>query len=183
MSTLKAVFIATCVAAVGAACASTTKASPQPRTTKPSTTSSTSTPVASGIATAHIQVPAFIRSGSTVTATLVVDNPGEQFDAFVRNPVVHCAPRWTIALVSGTIPADPILSTTCQHQGLVFHPGENRLAVKLIARYPRCNRPRFPRCVGTPPEPPPLPRGRYRAVLAGDLPWLPNARPVQVEIT
>ena len=176
------------VAVLAAGCASSSKgAGPATSSTvAPTTNGSTSTsmPTTLPLFVTRIEIRPSVVGGSEVTATLVVRNEsGKAVDLLSTNGNVRCTPKWTIALGNAHIPADVSFAKECGSKPLVVRPGENRFQVKVLARYSSCDSPGKPACVGIQRRPPPLPPGRYDAVLVGGLPRLPKPVPVPVQVT
>jgi hypothetical protein len=101
----------------------------------------------------------------------------------------HCRPPYAVVVTNHQFPPEIAFSADCPASPFIIKPGENRLAVTVLTRYPGCSEvasqatSRFPVCLHGRQVLPPLPSGRYDAVLVGDgqLP-LPAPPPVPVTL-
>jgi len=162
-------------------------------------TSPTSAPAASTTTTSRptikrkpfvvsIELPSNVMvAGSELRGHLVIDN---NTGAVVKLPRGNggCTPQWTVSLGNDKIPPIEAFPAMCGLRKLVLRPGQNSLPFTLLARYDHCggtgpNGPLKPACIGSPPQPPPLPADDYRAILTGTLGGLPTPAPVPVRVT
>ena len=121
--------------------------------------------------------------GTPIKATLIVTYRG-------RAPINlnhHCRPHYTVVVTNHRFPPAAAFPADCSTAPFTIKPGENRLAVTVQTTYPRCSQVASqatsdsPACLHGRQVLPPLPPGRYEAVLIGDgtLP-LPAPAPVPV---
>jgi hypothetical protein len=121
-------------------------------------------------------------AGSTVKGTLIVTNAsGHTVNLLYRG----CRPNYGIALTNGTIIARPAAAASCSRSPLVLKPGVTKLPTYMITTYQSCTSgppsPKVPQCAAN-GNIPPLPAGRYLAVLDGLDLALPPAQPVPVTL-
>ncbi|MGO8871291.1 MAG: hypothetical protein ACLQPH_07785 [Acidimicrobiales bacterium] len=98
-----------------------------------------------------------------------------------------CRPDFQVALTSKTYQPMIAFAAVCTLRPFIIRPGVNRLPVQVVTTYESCLQPdassavSIRKCVNN--APPPLPTGKYEAVLfgSGDLP-LPEPRPVPVTL-
>ena len=125
----------------------------------------------------------YVTSGTPIKGTLVVINRS-------RTPVNltrACPPKYTVVLTNREFPPDAAFAADCSGAPFVIAPGENRLAVTVQTTYLACTQSgqatrRIPACTHG-GQPPPLPAGRYEAVLVGSELRLPPPTPVPVILT
>jgi len=134
----------------------------------------------------------YVTSGTPIKGTLVVINQS-------RTPVNLtrvCPPKYTVVLTNrefppdaafAEFPPDAAFAADCLGAPFVIAPGENRLAVTVQTTYLACTQSeqatrRIPACIRG-GQPPPLPAGRYEAVLVGSELRLPPPAPVPVILT
>ncbi|HVX20494.1 MAG TPA: hypothetical protein VHB02_04035 [Acidimicrobiales bacterium] len=129
-----------------------------------------------------------VTAGTAIHGTLVVVNQG-------KRPIdltAGCRPKYAVALEGPGYTPGPVFTTTCDTRPFVFGPGTTRLPVAVQTTYLACSD--TPEgstpsgvlpCTGS--GPPPLPAGRYTAVLVELVGpatgWgLPRPKPVVVTI-
>jgi hypothetical protein len=122
------------------------------------------------------------RAGTPIHGDLVVTNVrGSTVE--LRDP--HgCRPGYAVGLTGATLPAGnaPAFAAVCSAEPLVLPQGTTRFPIDVITTWSGCTngppptsaRYRIPRCTAH-GEPPPLPAGRYVAVLYGSALALPPA--------
>lgn len=114
--------------------------------------------------------------GDPIEGWLVVWNgTGEPLEILDRG----CAPKWTVVLSNRFVPPGVAFQMDCAFQPLVIEPGETRLPVSILTRFPGCSGEEHEALGGCPF----LPAGDYYAVFAGSLPGLPTPAPVPVRLT
>lgn len=122
-------------------------------------------------------------AGTTVKGTLIATNAsGHTVNLLYRG----CRPNYGIALTNGTILASPAFAASCSSAPLVLKPGVTKLPAYMITTYQGCTSgpphpPKVPQCAAN-GSIPPLPTGRYLAVLDGVDLALPPAQPVPVTL-
>jgi hypothetical protein len=128
-------------------------------------------------------------AGSSMSGFLVIDNPTNETMSILDR---GCAPKWVVVLSDDLVAATAAFTTDCVTSPLELPPGETRLDVAIDARYHECTQdpqqdstPELPlvSCVGSPPEPPPLPIGEYSAVFVGGIPSVTPPEPVRIAVT
>ena len=98
-----------------------------------------------------------------------------------------CLPHYEVVVTSHRFPAQVAFPADCEAGPFIIKPGENRLAVTVETTYLMCTQVArlatriMPACLNDPQIMPPLPPGRYEAVLVGGLP-LPAPAPVPVTL-
>jgi len=192
-SHLRYLLVAACVAAAGllAGCGS-----PQAQTPSSGTSSSVLQSVnpAATMATGLISAPrgltdrlvlprTRVAAGTPIRGWLVVTYRG-------RAPVNlnrGCRPYYAVVVANHRFPPDVAFPSGCSAAPFVIKPGENRLAVTVITTYRVCVQlasqatSAMPACLHGRQIMPPLPPGRYEAVLAGDR--LPLPAPVLIPVS
>jgi len=124
-----------------------------------------------------------VAAGTPIKGTLIVTSRG-------RAPINlnhHCRPHYTVVVTNHRFPPAAAFPADCSTAPFTIKPGENRLAVTVQTTYLSCTQvasqatSSFPACLHGRQIMPPLPPGRYEAVLIGDgtLP-LPAPAPVPV---
>ncbi|MBV8196029.1 MAG: hypothetical protein JOY80_10955 [Candidatus Dormibacteraeota bacterium] len=122
-----------------------------------------------------------VRAGEAISAALVITNPGTAVDLGGHG----CRPRFVIVLTDGRHPLHLAWLQSCASGSLVIPHGTTRLPAFVSTSQPACEPggPAYglPGCIGS--SSPPLPVGRYEAVLVWerDVP-LPPAQPVPVNL-
>jgi hypothetical protein len=125
-----------------------------------------------------------VRAGTPIRGTLIVTNHGRKTVNLTR----ACRPYLGVTLAGHGLPVVPPFPADCSGAPFLIKPGVTRLAVTVRTTYSGCTTSKHT-AVHTPAclpgnRMPPLPAGRYQAVLigSGDLP-LPPATPVGVLLT
>jgi len=120
-----------------------------------------------------------VRAGNSVKGALIVTNRGGK-------AITRCRPEFYVVLTpKGQAPEELPSRAVCSREPLVLKPGLNRLPISVSTTYATCSpepQANTPRCIasGTPPLPP----GRYEAVLMGSAGLhLAAAKPVDVVLT
>jgi hypothetical protein len=120
-------------------------------------------------------------SGHSISGTLLVVNHG----ATPINLTKSCEPGYEVALTSSSYRPQVAFNASCSTRGLVMAPGINRLPIHVVTTYLACQQGDSqsvePECTDS--GAPPLPAGRYQAVLFGDGLPLPKPRPFSVILT
>lgn len=186
--------VAALVAAAGllAACGS-----PHAQTASPGTSSSGMPTVspAPTTATGLIRAPSgltdrlvlqqtHVTAGTPIKGSLVVMYQGRAPINLNRG----CRPQYAVVVTNHRFPSDVASSADCSTAPFVIKPGENRLAVTVITTYRMCAQvasqatSRTPACLHGRQIMPPLPPGRYEAVLVGDGLPLPAPAPIPVSL-
>lgn len=135
-----------------------------------------------------IQLPSTVMvAGSELTGHVVIQNNTGATVTLPRGKG-GCTPEWAVSLGNDKIPPIEAFAASCGSKKLVLRPGQNRLRFTMLATYDHCggtgpDGPVKPACVGSPPQPPPLPPDNYRAILTGSLGGLPIPQPVPVRVT
>ncbi len=123
-----------------------------------------------------------VRAGTPIKGALLVTNHGDR----AINLNTRCRPNFYVVLTHGGRPPEELPSRgICSHAPLIVKPGQNRLPLAVFTTYSACSpepQGAMPRCLAI--GMPPLPPGRYTAVLvgAGEL-RLPAPAPVPVLLT
>jgi hypothetical protein len=125
-----------------------------------------------------------VSAGTTsVSGTLVVVNDGRRAINLSRG----CRPSYVVVLTSRTYEPTVAWAMVCSVRPFLMAPGRNRLPFSISTTYLSCgpppNTPSDPPCLDHPMRPPPLPAGRYRAVLRGDGLALPPPPSVSITLT
>jgi hypothetical protein len=100
-----------------------------------------------------------------------------------------CRPQYAVVVTNHRFPPDVAFPADCSAAPFVIKPGENRLAVTVITTYRMCAQlasqatSSMPACLHGRQIMPPLPPGRYEAVLVGDGLPLPAPAPIPVSLT
>jgi hypothetical protein len=123
-------------------------------------------------------------AGTPISGTLIVNNRG----AAAINLTHGCKPQFEVALTKNRHVAPTVAWTAdCSSGSSLIAPGINRLHFTLLTTYRQCVQPggsslhRIPHCL--PGGLPPLPAGRYQAVLVGNgVLALPAPRSVAVTL-
>ncbi len=128
-----------------------------------------------------------VTAGTTISGTLIVTNTASApIDLTTADS--GCAPGFQIILGNSQVQQSPGFAAVCSTSPFLIPPGTTRLPVTVPTTYFGCISPggssttAEPVCVHN--QPPPLPRGHYKAVLAGSGQLaLPEAPPVIVTLT
>ena len=125
-----------------------------------------------------------VAAGVTISGYLVVTSRASA----PINLTKKCEPSFQVVVANQSIRQEPAFDAMCSDRPLMIQPGANRFPVTVTTTYFECGQP------GTTPQstvpvcgpdgPPPLPAGRYRAIVvgSGDL-ALPEPAPVGVTLT
>ena len=125
-----------------------------------------------------------VTAGTPIKGSLVVMYRGRAPINLNRG----CRPQYAVVVTNHRFPPDVASSADCSTAPFVIKPGENRLAVTVITTYDRCAQlasqvtSRTPACLHGRQIMPPLPPGRYEAVLVGDGLPLPAPAPIPVSL-
>jgi hypothetical protein len=173
-----------------AACTSPHPQTPSLGTSSPSALSATPAPTA-GLLPAPPELTdrivlerTDVTAGTPIKGTLVVMNRGHSPINLNRG----CGPKYVVVLTNHWFPPAVGFSADCRTAPFIIAPGETRLAVTVLTTYQSCTTARqatsrTPACLhGNQPMPPPLPPGRYEAVLVGSGLPLPAPAPVPVSL-
>jgi hypothetical protein len=126
-----------------------------------------------------------VTAGTPIKGSLVVMYRGRAPINLTRG----CRPRYAVVVTNHRFPLDVAFSADCSTAPFVIKPGETRLAVTVITTYDRCAQvasevtSSMPACLRGRQIMPPLPPGRYEAVLVGDGLPLPAPAPIPVSLT
>ena len=126
-----------------------------------------------------------VPAGTPIKGTLVVTYRGHAPINLNRG----CRPRYAVVVTNHRFPPEAAFPSDCGIEPFIIKPGVNRLAFTVITTYGSCSQvasqatSRSPACLPGRERMPPLPSGRYQAVLVGDgsLP-LPVPVPVPVSL-
>jgi hypothetical protein len=178
-------------AALLAGCSSPHVPVPSPGTSSSATPSrSPAPPVATGLIPAPpgltdrlVLRQTHVAAGTPIKGTLIVTYRGRAPINLNRG----CRPKYAVVVTNQRFPPAAAFPADCSMAPFTIRPGANRLAVTVITTYGACSAAAsqaassFPACRPGPQPMPPLPHGRYEAVLVGGggLP-LPAPAPVPV---
>ena len=99
-----------------------------------------------------------------------------------------CRPQYAVVITNHRFPPDVAFPADCSAAPFVIKPGENPLAVTVITTYRMCAQvasqatSSMPACLHGHQIMPPLPPGRYEAVLVGDGLPLPAPAPIPIRL-
>ena len=193
-SHLRCLLVAASVAAAGllAACGP-----PHAQTPSPGTSSSAAPTVSQAPTMATGLVPApggltdrlvllqtQVTAGTPIKGWLVVTYRGRAPINLNRG----CRPQYAVVITNHRFPPDVAFPADCSAAPFVIKPGENRLAVTVITTYRMCAQvasqatSSMPACLHGHQIMPPLPPGRYEAVLVGDGLPLPAPAPIPIRL-
>jgi hypothetical protein len=122
-------------------------------------------------------------AGPRLRGELIVTNRGQRPINLTR----RCKPSFAVALTNGSVPPGVAFAEICSNEPFVIAPGTTRFRLTVATTYSSCLQPggtstkSMPSCLAGGIFPP-LPPGRYRAVLVGDQIALPAPRPVVVTL-
>lgn len=127
-----------------------------------------------------------VPAGTPIRGTLLVTYRGRKPVNLSRG----CRPQYAVVVTNHRFPPLVAFPAVCSTDPFIIRPGTNRLAVTVQTSYLSCTQSasqvsRYtPLCLPGSQQMPPLPAGRYQAVLVGDghLP-LPPPTPVPVTLT
>jgi hypothetical protein len=123
-----------------------------------------------------------VTAGTAIKGTLIVTYRGRKPINLNRG----CRPQYAVALTNHRVPPHVGFTAACGMAPFVIEPGENRLPVTVVTTYLGCTHDAWqatgslPACLRGRQLMPPLPAGRYEAVLVGDGLPLPAPAPVPV---
>ena len=122
--------------------------------------------------------------GTPIKGTLVVTYRGHAPINLNRG----CRPRYAVMVTNRRFPPKAAFPSDCGTTPFIIKPGVNRLAITVVTTYGSCSEvasqatSRSPACLHGRQRMPPLPPGRYQAVLVGDG-SLPLPAPVPVPVS
>jgi hypothetical protein len=125
-----------------------------------------------------------VTAGTPIKGWLVVTYQGRAPINLNRG----CRPQYAVVITNHRLPPDVAFPTDCSTAPFVIKPGENRLAITVITTYRMCAQlarqatGSMPACLHGRQIMPPLPPGRYEAVLVGDGLPLPAPAPIPVSL-
>lgn len=125
-----------------------------------------------------------VTAGTPIEATLIVTYRGRAS----INLNHHCAPQYAVVVTNRRFPPEAAFATSCSLLPFIIRPGENRLPATVLTTYLSCSEvasqatKASPSCLQGRQRMPPLPPGRYEAVLVGDGLPLPAPAPVPVSL-
>jgi hypothetical protein len=130
-----------------------------------------------------------VPAGTAIKGVLVVTYRGHapiNLNRYApRSGSLWCRPGYAVAVTNHRIPPEVAFAGDCSQVPLIIKPGVNRLPVTVSTRYGACGQvaTRFsPACLRGREPLPPLPSGRYEAVLVGSGLPLPAPAPVPVSL-
>ena len=192
---LAAAATAVAAACLVAACDSSDPPGSSPSAISPARTSSPGTrsavpaptagllPASSGLTDRLVLDQTQVTAGIPIKGALVVVN---------RGPAINlnhgCRPQYAVVLTNRRFPPDVAFTADCSVAPFIIRPGETRLAVSVLTIYQACTRAAGqatkarPACRHGRQIMPPLPAGRYAAVLVGSGLPLPAPTPVPVSL-
>lgn len=125
-----------------------------------------------------------ITAGTPIKGWLVVTYRGRAPINLNRG----CQPQYAVVVTNHRFPPDVAFPADCSTAPFVIKPGENRLAVTVITTYRICAQvasqatSSMPACLHGRQIMPPLPPGRYEAVLVGDRLPLPAPEAIPISL-
>jgi len=125
-----------------------------------------------------------VTAGTPIKGSLVVMYRGRAPINLNRG----CRPQYAVVITNHRFPPDVAFPADCSAAPFVIKPGENRLAVTVITTYRMCAQvasqatSSMPACLHGHQIMPPLPPGRYEAVLVGDGLPLPAPAPIPIRL-
>jgi hypothetical protein len=143
-------------------------------------------PAASGLTDRLVLRQHYVTAGTPIKGALIVAYRGRER----INLNHHCSPQYAVIVTNHRFPPAAAFASACILPPFLIKPGENRFAVTVQTTYLQCSEVASqatksdPACLQGRQVMPPLPPGRYEAVLVGDgqLP-LPAPAPVPVSLT
>ncbi len=141
-------------------------------------------PAPAGLTDRLVLQQTHVTAGTAIKGLLIVNYRG-------RAPINlnrQCQPQYAVVLTNHRLPPLVGFPSDCSAAPFVIKPGENRLAVTVATTYLECSQDArqatstSPACLHGPQLMPPLPRGRYEAVLVGAGLPLPAPAPVLVSL-
>jgi hypothetical protein len=177
---------ASAAAGLLAACSSPQAPASSPGTSSPDAPAPAPTtgliPAPGGLTDSLVLQRTTVTAGTPIKATLLVTYRG-------RAPInlTHgCRPQYAVVVTNHRFPPAAVFATDCALRPFVIKPGDNRFAVIVETTYLSCSEVasqatrRSPACLPGRQPMPPLPAGRYEAVLVGEGLPLPAPAPVPV---
>jgi len=125
-----------------------------------------------------------VTAGTPIKGTLLVTYRGHAPINLNRG----CRPHYAVVITNHRFPPEAAFPSDCQTGPFIIKPGVNRLAITVVTTYGSCSQvanqetSRSPACPHGRERMPPLPPGRYQAVLVGDG-SLPLPAPVPVPVS
>jgi hypothetical protein len=126
-----------------------------------------------------------VTAGTAIKGTLVVTYRGRK----PLNLNRKCRPQYAVVVTNHRFPPAAAFPADCSAAPFIIRPGQNRLAVTVQTTYLTCSQvvagqatSSLPACLHGRQIMPPLPPGRYEAVLVGDG-QLPLPAPAPVPVT
>jgi hypothetical protein len=124
-----------------------------------------------------------VPAGATIKGTFLVTYAGPT----AINLNHGCRPQFAVVLTNRRFPPQAAFASDCTVAPFLIKPGVNRLPFSLQTTYPVCGQPGGQGTASIPPclnggQMPPLPVGRYRAVLIGAGLHLPTPAAVPVTL-
>ena len=123
-----------------------------------------------------------VKAGTPIHGTLVVTNHSSS----AINLTKRCRPQYEVTLTNSRFPPEYGFFDSCEDAPFLIHPGVNRLPIEVRTTYMSCTETpstgsvsSIPKCTAT--GFPPMPDGRYEAILAGQ--ELPLPAPVPATVT
>lgn len=156
--------------------------SPAPRGAVPAPTAGL-LPASPGLTDRLVLDQTHVTAGTPIKGALVVVNGGPAI-----NLTHGCRPQYAVVLTNHRFPPGVAFPTYCSVAPFIIRPGETRLTVSVLTTYQSCTRAAGqatkarPACRHSRQIMPPLPAGRYAAVLVGSGLPLPAAAPVPVSL-
>jgi hypothetical protein len=159
--------------------------SPGAPTVSPAPTMATGlVPAPRGLTDRLVLQQTHVTAGTPIKGWLVVTYRGRAPINLARG----CRPHYAVVVTNHRFPPDVAFPSDCSAAPFVIKPGENRLAVTVITTYRMCAQlasqatGSMPACLHGRQIMPPLPPGRYEAVLVGDGLPLPAPAPIPVSL-
>ena len=193
-SHLRCLLVAASVAAAGllAACGPPHAQTPSPGTSSSAAPTVSQAPTMAtglvpepgGLTDRLVLLQTQVTAGTPIKGWLVVTYRGRAPINLNRG----CRPQYAVVITNHRFPPDVAFPADCSAAPFVIKPGENRLAVTVITTYRMCAQvasqatSSMPACLHGHQIMPPLPPGRYEAVLVGDGLPLPAPAPIPISL-
>jgi len=193
-SHLRCLLVAASVAAAGllAACGPPHAQTPSPGTSSSAAPTVSQAPTMAtglvpepgGLTDRLVLLQTQVTAGTPIKGWLVVTYRGRAPINLNRG----CRPQYAVVITNHRFPPDVAFPADCSAAPFVIKPGENRLAVTVITTYRMCAQvasqatSSMPACLHGHQIMPPLPPGRYEAVLVGDGLPLPAPAPIPIRL-
>ena len=161
-----------------------TSSSGAPTASPAPTTATGLIPAPSGLTDRLFLKQTRVTAGTPIKGWLVVTYRGRAPINLNRG----CRPQYAVVITNHRFPPDVAFPADCSAAPFVIKPGENRLAVTVITTYRMCAQvasqatSSMPACLHGHQIMPPLPPGRYEAVLVGDGLPLPAPAPIPIRL-